>query len=87
MKNKLLTENYDREKHAYLENRKDAFGNPVELEEGFRFLENTEKIKKGDYHFDIYGGWVTGGEDYYAENGHYAGYYGGRWTAWARKIK
>ena len=89
MSNKLILEgNFDSKIHT---NKKmcDAFGNQIELPDGYRFLGKTEdgwdKIRKGDLHFDIYGGWVNGhgtfcnGTNYYIHEE-------GRWKAWCRKI-
>ncbi len=83
---KLLTENYNQQIHGYLKERCDAFGNEINPEEGYRFLEGNEIILKGDKHFDIYTGWTSGNEDFYVRNGHHAYFSGGRWTAWERKI-
>jgi len=83
---KLLDENYDRKKHQFLVYGKDAFGNVVEPEPGFRLLNQDEGIKKGDRCFDIYSGWLKGVEGWYAKNDRDAYYYGGRWTVWERKV-
>lgn len=82
----LLNENYDREKHGLLKQGHDAFGNIINPEKGYRLLGPNERIKSKDKHFDIYAGWVSGGEGYAVENGHHCNYRGGRWTAWERKI-
>lgn len=67
-----------------LEHGKDAFGNIITPEEGYRLVNPNEQIQRGDRHFDIYGGWTSGGEDYHVRNGHYAGG-SGRWRCWSRK--
>jgi hypothetical protein len=90
MANKLIEQgNFDKSLHFNIPDC-DAFGNPIELPPGFRFLgknsDDYDKIEKEDFHFDIYGGWVQGHSSFY--NGEY--YYihqGGRWKAWARKNK
>lgn len=82
--NKLLNENYDKEKHGELKQNCDAFGNLVEPPKGFRLLKN-EIIIQGDLHFDIYNGWVSGGEDWHVRNKYYSTSEG-RWRAWARKV-
>lgn len=69
----------------YLEHGKDAFGNIIAPEEGYRLVEPNEQIEMGDRHFDIYGGWTSGGEGYYARNGYRARGMG-RWRCWSRKI-
>lgn len=90
MPNKLIEEgNYDEKIHV-MKDWCDAFGNQVEPPEGYYLLRNdkevNDKIQKGDLHFDIYGGWTSGGEDWHVRNGHYVDS-DGRWRAWARKIK
>lgn len=84
MPNKLILEgNYDKNIHS-LEHNCDAFGNEVELPKGFRFLTNKDRIKKDDWHFDIYSGWVQGHSGIY--NGGYVRCEG-RWRRWARLLK
>lgn len=89
MANQLITEgNFDNKIHT-LKPWCDAFGNKVEPPEGYYLLRNdkdqNDTVQKGDLHFDIYGGWTSGGEDYHVRNGHYV-QSEGRWRAWARKI-
>ena len=82
----LLNENYNQKKHGLLKYGHDAFGNILDPEKGYRLLKPNEKIKSKDKHFDIYAGWVSGGEAYAVRSGHYCGDDGGRWTAWERKV-
>jgi hypothetical protein len=90
MANQLILEgNFDKSIHTY-KKRCDAFGNPIELPEGYRFLGKIkdgewDKIQKGDLHFDIYGGW-TDGHGTYCNGTNYYIHQEGRWMAWARKI-
>lgn len=90
MANQLILEgNFDPKIHTLL-NGCDAFGNPIELPEGYRFLgkikdHEWDKIQKGDLHFDIYGGW-TDGHGTYCNGTNYYIHQEGRWRAWARKI-
>jgi len=90
MANQLILEgNFDNCVHT---NKKtcDAFGNLIELPDGFRFLgksqEDWDKIQKDDIHFDIYAGWVCGHSSYYNGTYHYI-HEEGRWKAWARLNK
>ena len=62
----------------------DIWRNLITVPDGYEIIKNTP-IKIGDIHFDIYGGWTKGGEDYAAERGHHA-HGEGRWICWARKI-
>ena len=88
--NKLILEgNFDSKIHS---NKKgcDAYGNPIELPDGYRFLGKIsdgkwDKIQKGDLHFDIYGGWVNGHGTFCNGTNHYI-HEEGRWKAWARKV-
>lgn len=90
MANKLIeTGNFDKSIHTLKEGC-DAFGNPIELPEGYRFLGKIkdgewDKIQKGDLHFDIYRGW-TDGHGTYCNGTNYYIHQEGRWRAWARKI-
>ena len=90
MVNQLIeTGNLDKSIHT-LKNGCDAFGNTIELPEGYRFLGKIkdgewDKIQKDDLHFDIYGGWVAGHGTYYNGTNYYI-HQEGRWRAWARKI-
>lgn len=90
MANQLILEgNFDPKIHTYKKGC-DAFGNPIELPEGYRFLgkikdSEWDKIQKGDLHFDIYGGWTDGHGDF-CNGTYYYIHQEGRWMAWARKI-
>lgn len=63
----------------------DVWGNPITAPDGYTILGNVP-IELGDIHFDIYGGWARGGEEFAAYNHHFAGFADGRWVCWARKI-
>ena len=88
--NKLILDgNFDSKIHS---NKKgcDAYGNPIELPDGYRFLGKIsdgkwDKIQKSDLHFDIYGGWVDGHGTFYNGTNYYI-HEEGRWKAWARKV-
>lgn len=91
MKNKLITEgNYDVRIHGELKPGCDAFGKKVKAPRGYYLLRNdsvrNDKIQIGDIHFDIYEGWVKGGEENSVSQGHFV-QSGGRWRAWARANK
>ena len=83
---KLLTENYDPEKHSSLVARHDAFGNKVTPENGWFILDGNDLIQKGDKCFDIYEGWLSDSTGFHIINKMYAYYDGGRWTTWERKL-
>lgn len=61
----------------------DIWGNQITIPDGYEMIHGVP-IQIGDIHFDIYGGWVNGGEAYAAKNRHRA-YGEGRWICWARK--
>ena len=81
---KLLTENYNYKKHGPLRQDRDAFGNKVVPEKGFRLLKN-EVIQYGDKYFDIYAGWTSGQEAFEVENKWFSNKHG-RCTSWERKL-
>ena len=83
MKNQVIENgNYDSKKHSMKYNC-DAFGDKIKPPIGFRLLIENEPIQKGDWHFDIYAGWVQGHGD--RKNGSRL-HCEGRWRGWARKI-